>query len=128
MIEQLEVRGTRIVVRVSSPRVSMTEHTAPAGFPGPPLHVHPGFDEIFVVLKGMLSVRVDGEVSELGPGESAYAEGTTPHTFANTTDEPATFLVALAPGGFEDYFRAMAEGDDERIAAVSQRFGYRPAG
>jgi hypothetical protein len=34
----------------------------------------------------------------------------------------------MAPGGFEDYFRAMAAEDDERIAAVSERFGYRPVG
>lgn len=127
MIEQLEVRGTQITVRVSSPRVSVTDHTAPPGFPGPPLHVHPGFDEVFVVLDGTLTLRVDDEVHEVGADGTAFVEGAVPHTFANASAEPVRFMAVMAPGGFEDYFRAMATGDDERVAAVSERFGYAPA-
>jgi mannose-6-phosphate isomerase-like protein (cupin superfamily) len=126
MTEQIEVRGTTITVRVASPRVSMTEHTAPAGFPGPPLHVHPRFDEVFVVLEGTLTLRVGEELSEVGPEGTAFVEGATPHTFMNQSDAPVRFRAVMAPGGFEDYFRAMAAEDDERLAAVSERFGYRP--
>ena len=124
--EEIVARGTRILVRVASDRVTITDHTVPAGFPGPPLHIHPGFDEVFIVLDGTLIVRVRDEVHELGPGDTAYVEGSTPHTFANGTAEPVRFMVAIAPGGFEDYFRALAAGDDERVAAVSERFGYAP--
>jgi mannose-6-phosphate isomerase-like protein (cupin superfamily) len=127
MIEQLEVRGTTIGIRVSSERISLTDHTAPAGFPGPPLHVHPGFDEVFVVLDGTLSVRVDGDVSEVGAGETAFVEGAVPHTFANESADPVRFLAAISPGGFEGYFRALAAGDDQAVGEVSERFGYRPA-
>jgi mannose-6-phosphate isomerase-like protein (cupin superfamily) len=124
--ETLEVRGTRITIRVASPRVSITDHEVPAGFPGPPLHVHPGFDEVFVVLAGTLTVRVGSDVREVGPGETAYADGHTPHTFANPSSEQVRFMVAIAPGGFEDYFRAMAAGDEEAAAAASARAGYAP--
>jgi len=126
MLEEITARGTRILVRAASKRVTITDHTVPAGFPGPPLHVHPGFDEVFILLEGTLTVRANEDVREIGPGETAYVEGAVPHTFANATAEPVRFMVAIAPGGFEEYFRALAAGDDERVAAVSERFGYAP--
>jgi hypothetical protein len=51
-----------------------------------------------------------------------------PHTFGNRSSDRARFLVVCAPGGFEHYFRAVVAGDEETIAAVSERFGYRPVG
>ncbi|MEA2467213.1 MAG: hypothetical protein QOJ57_1339 [Thermoleophilaceae bacterium] len=126
MEETIEVRGTSIVIRVASPRVTVTDHEVPGGFPGPPLHVHPGFDEVFVVLSGMLAVRVGDEVHEVVAGRTAYVGGSTPHTFANPSGEPVRFMVAIAPGGFEEYFRAMAAGDEEGAAAAGARFGYAP--
>ena len=55
--------------------------------------------------------------------------GDVPHTFANQADEPARFLLACMPGGFEAYFRALAEGGDaDTIARVSAENGYRVVG
>jgi mannose-6-phosphate isomerase-like protein (cupin superfamily) len=124
--EAIEVRGTRILLKATSERVTVTDHEVPAGFPGPPMHVHPGFDEVFVVLDGTLTVRVAEDVQELGAGGTAYVSGSTPHTFANASDQPLRFMVAIAPGGFEDYFRAMGRGDEEAAAEVSARMGYAP--
>jgi quercetin dioxygenase-like cupin family protein len=124
--ETITVRGTTIVVRTATPRVTVTDHTIPAGFPGPPLHVHPGFDEVFIVLEGTVTLRAGDDVQEAGPGGTLHVAGETPHTFANQSAAPARFLVAITPGGFEEYFRAMAAGDDARVAAVSERFGYAP--
>jgi hypothetical protein len=65
-------------------------------------------------------------VHEVEAGGTAYADGSTPHTFANPSAEPVRFMVAIAPGGFEDYFRAMAAGDEEAAAAAGARAGYEP--
>jgi mannose-6-phosphate isomerase-like protein (cupin superfamily) len=124
--ESIEVRGTRILVKVASERVAVTDHEVPGGFPGPPMHVHPGFDEVFVVIGGTLTVRVGADVQEIGPGGTAYVSGSTPHTFANASEEPLRFMVVIAPGGFEDYFRAMGRGDEEAAAEVATRLGYAP--
>jgi uncharacterized cupin superfamily protein len=35
---------------------ALAEMTVPPGFPGPPPHVHDGFDEAIYVLEGVLSV------------------------------------------------------------------------
>ncbi len=123
--EIIEARGNRIVIKVASASQLICEYTAPGNFPGPPLHVHPGFDETFILLDGRLNVAVREQVAELTPGTTAYVSGDVPHTFSNPDGEPARFLLVCSPGGFEDYFRGIASGDEEAIAAVAQRFGYK---
>jgi len=124
------IRGATVEIKTATPRLTVTDHVLPPGFAGPPLHIHPGFDEVFVVLEGSLAIRVEDEVHEVGPGDTSYVAGTTPHTFANTSGGAVRFMVAIAPGGFEEYFRAMAAGDDEGAAQAAARFGYSawPAG
>lgn len=123
--ELIEVGGNRIRIKVASPSQLVCDYSAAPAFPGPPLHVHPGFDESYLVLEGCLEVTVAERSHELRPGALAYVSGSVPHTFRNPTREPVRFLSVCSPGGFEDFFRAVAAGDREAIAAVSERFGYR---
>jgi mannose-6-phosphate isomerase-like protein (cupin superfamily) len=125
--ERIVVDRNELLLKAAAPRVTAADYRAPAGFSGPPLHVHTAFDEVFYVLDGTLTIRTGDAVHEVGPGCSVYVDGSTPHTFANTTDEEVRMLVVCAPGGFEDYFRALADGDGEAIAAASERAGYRAA-
>ena len=122
--ELLEVAGNRIRIMVASPSQLVCDYSAAPRFAGPPLHVHPGFDETYLVLEGRLQVIVGDERRELAPGAAAYVSGFTPHTFANPSGERARFLSICSPGGFEHFFRAVAAGDREAIAAISERFGY----
>ena len=123
--ELIEVAGNRITIKVASPSQLVCDYSAAPSFPGPPLHVHPGFDESYLVLEGRLEVVVGEQVNELTSGALAYISGSTPHTFRNPTAERVRFLSVCSPGGFEDFFRAVASGDQEQIVAVSDRFGYR---
>jgi mannose-6-phosphate isomerase-like protein (cupin superfamily) len=123
--ELIEVAGNRIMIKVASPSQLVCDYSAAPRFPGPPLHVHPGFDETYLVLEGRLEVVVAEQHSELTPGAVAYVSGTVPHTFRNPDDERARFLSICSPGGFEHFFRAVATGDREAIAAISERFGYK---
>lgn len=124
--ETIEARGSRLVIKVAGERQLVCDYTAPPGFPGPPLHVHPGFDETFLVLSGILTVRIGPEVHRLVPGATAFVAGDVPHTFANGEGEPVRFLLVCAPGGFEHCFRAIAAGDEAALAAASARVGYAP--
>jgi len=126
MNETIEFRGVQITIRTATPRLTLTDHTIPAGFAGPPLHVHPGFDEVFLVADGTLTLRIEDQVQEVGAGETAYVAGAVPHTFANTSGAPVRFMVAIAPGGFEEYFRRMAAGDEEGAMRAAEQFGYAP--
>ena len=123
--ELIEVAGNRIRIITASASQLVCDYSAAPNFPGPPLHVHPGFDETYLVLEGRLQVTVGEERRDLEPGTAAYVRGSVPHTFANPTGERARFLSVCAPGGFEHFFRAVAAGDGAAIAEISERFGYR---
>ena len=122
--EVIEARGNKIVIKAAGASQLVCEYTAPPHFAGPPLHVHPGFDETFLVVDGRLEMRIQDEVAELASGASAFVPGNIPHTFSNPGSEPASFLLVCSPGGWEQFFRAVAAGDAATIAAISERFGY----
>lgn len=123
--EVIEVAGNRIRIVVASASQLVCDYSAAPGFPGPPLHIHPAFDETYLVLEGRLDLVIGDERAEVTPGGAAYVSGLVPHTFSNPGSERTRFLSVCSPGGFEHFFRAIATGDSEAIAAVSERFGYR---
>jgi mannose-6-phosphate isomerase-like protein (cupin superfamily) len=123
--ELIEAAGNRILIKVATPSQLVCDYSAAPEFPGPPLHIHPGFDETYIVLEGRLEIVVGAQRSELSPGAVAYVSGSVPHTFRNPCDDRARFLSICSPGGFEHYFRAVAAGDGKAIAAISERFGYK---
>jgi quercetin dioxygenase-like cupin family protein len=92
----------------SNGRLGVVESTVAAGWPGPPLHVHPAFDEGFYVLEGELTVQVEGELHTVRAGEFVYADGATPHCIANRSDARARYLIMITPPGFEKYFMRLA--------------------
>ena len=96
-----------------------SETTVEAGFPGPPPHTHERMTDMFYVLEGTLTVHVDGEEREAGPGTFACFPPGVVHTFANRSDAPVRFLNFSTPGGFEGYMRELAAGD--RIGRVHAR-------
>lgn len=53
--------------------------------PGPPKHVHAGFDEYFRISNGELTVWVDGDIKKLRPGETLFIPKGTPHQPYNET-------------------------------------------
>jgi mannose-6-phosphate isomerase-like protein (cupin superfamily) len=123
--EIIEAAGNRITIKVATPNQLVCDYIAAPRYPGPPLHVHPGFDESYLLLEGRLEVVVEERTAVLTPGAVAYVSGSVPHTFRNADDQPARFLSICSPGGFERFFRALAAGDRAAIAAVSEEFGYR---
>jgi mannose-6-phosphate isomerase-like protein (cupin superfamily) len=123
--ELIEVAGNRIRIITASPSQLVCDYSAAPHFPGPPLHIHPGFDETYLVLEGRLEVIEREERRELEPGMAAYVGGSVPHTFANPSADRLRFLSICSPGGFELFFRAVAAGDGAAIAEISKRFGYQ---
>lgn len=114
--------------------VSVIESAVPAGFPGPPLHLH-DFDEAFYVIEGELTFQVEDQLVTKGPGELAFAPRNVPHTFANRSGAEARYLLVCTPAGFERYFARMAaeqEGVDppewalqdwQKVTRVGPRIG-----
>ena len=123
--EYLAGMGASIRILVDSAssngRQGVLVYTVPPGLPGPPLHKH-DFDELFYVLDGTITFSANGETFEGGPGTSVFAPGGVPHTFANKSGAPATYLLTFVPGGFEQFFRdayaALKDSDPASIPGI----------
>jgi mannose-6-phosphate isomerase-like protein (cupin superfamily) len=64
--------------------------------PGPPAHIHTGFDETFEVSNGELSLWINGEVKKLRPGQSiTIPKGTAHKPFNETAD--SIYTKGLVP-------------------------------
>jgi quercetin dioxygenase-like cupin family protein len=61
-------------------------------------HFHPAIDERFEVIDGRLGVKLDGESSELGPGESASIPAGRWHDWWNVAEEGSVVRVEVTPG------------------------------
>ena len=48
--------------------VALLDYRMPGHYQGPPAHVHPGFDEIFYVIEGTLTVRHGEEIQTAESG------------------------------------------------------------
>jgi mannose-6-phosphate isomerase-like protein (cupin superfamily) len=106
------------------------EASVEPGFSGPPLHRHRELHDMFYILEGSLSVTVDDETLELEAGSFACVPPGTPHTFANTSDQPVRFLNFNTPAGWENYMRDLGEllssGDatPEAIGTIASRYDF----
>ena len=72
-----------------------------------PLHVHHEEDELWIVVEGHLSVHVDGDTFDVGPGDVAFGPRGRPHAFRVDEDESRYFIVRNAGG--ESFFDAVGD-------------------
>ncbi|MCA1300029.1 cupin domain-containing protein [Stappia indica] len=104
----------------------------------PPLHEHNGEDEIFYLLEGKISFWSADAAVTLGPGDCILMPKDVPHIFQVDPDSEAKWLVMSAPGGLDEFFRAVAipadyaapqagwkmdEATEKRLTDACDRFG-----
>lgn len=63
----------------------------------PPPHYHPQQEEDFTVLKGELSVRIDGQVKVLKAGDTLHIPANTVHAMWNHSDQPTAVNWKVRP-------------------------------
>jgi mannose-6-phosphate isomerase-like protein (cupin superfamily) len=94
-----------------------------------PLHVHSKEDELFHIVEGEHVITLGDEEFRLGPGESLFAPRGVPHAQRRVEPGVGRELVVLTPGGFERFFRDLAEAErngtlgPDAYAAASERAG-----
>ncbi len=79
---------------------SISEWWLDAHTQGPGPHQHPE-DDVFYVLDGVMSIRVDGDWIDASRGSFVLVPGGTLHDFENRGDVRAGVLNFCAPGDFE---------------------------
>jgi quercetin dioxygenase-like cupin family protein len=109
-LQPLNILGGEVLVKLSDAdshgAAAVFCHTVPP-LSGPPLHRHSYEDEWFYVLKGEITIEVDGERSVLHAGGSAYAPRGTAHAIKNFDNSPAEVLVMTTPGRFILFFEKL---------------------
>ena len=101
------------------------------GFAGPPPHVHERLHDMFYVLDGTLTMVIDAEHVDLGPGSFVCVAPGTVHAFSNRSERAVRFLNFNTPAGWEGYMRDLASvlaggsPTPEEIGAIASRYDFR---
>src|ERR671929_891706 len=89
--------------------VAVFEFDVPVAARVPIAHSHDGYEETIYGLEGVLTWTVDGEQTEIGPGEVLCIPRGVVHRFDNDHEVDAKMLAIVTPGILgPDYFREMA--------------------
>ena len=76
-----------------------------------PMHVHANEDELFHIIDGEHEFRCGDEQFRVGPGAFLHLPRGVPHAHRRLVPGRGRFLVITTPGGFEGFFRVLAEAD-----------------
>ena len=95
--------------RTTGHRLGVGEITIAAHADGPPQHRHARHDEGFYVVSGTAQFTVADQTYEAVQGTLVMIPPGAPHTFANTSDEPAVLLNTFTPDLYVQYFRDLRD-------------------
>ncbi|ADJ47052.1 hypothetical protein AMES_5227 [Amycolatopsis mediterranei S699] len=114
----------RITVKVGAEHTGgayeVFEVDAPRG-PSVPPHTEP-WAKSFYVLHGRITVYVDGELHDLGPGASISIPAGAVNTFTVHTPS-AQFLALCLTDGLGRFFRAVDRATPDRIPEIAGHHG-----
>jgi quercetin dioxygenase-like cupin family protein len=88
---------------------SLIEHPMSPRVLAAPLHRHSREDEYSCVLRGRLGALLGDDVVYAQPGDLVFKPRNQWHTFWNASDEPASILEIISPGGFEKFFEELSD-------------------
>ena len=89
--------------------VAVFEFDVPGGTTLPAAHSHDGYEETIYGLEGVLAWTVEGNPTEIGPGETLCIPRGAVHQFDNPHETDAKTLAIVTPGILgPDYFREVA--------------------
>jgi quercetin dioxygenase-like cupin family protein len=116
-------------------KYAVLEIHTPPGL-GPELHIHPGQNELFYLLKGSIGLQCGSERIVLGAGDSFLAPADIPHAYVTLGDEPAHMLNLFDPAGqteafFADYaplVNVEEKPDIKKLAEVYVKHGLKVVG
>jgi mannose-6-phosphate isomerase-like protein (cupin superfamily) len=97
----------------SAERYSISEWWLDPFTKGPGPHSHPE-DDVFYVVAGTMSLRLDADWVGVGPGSFVLVPGGVVHDFENRHAERAGMLNVSVPGNFEEDMPAIAAWFVER--------------
>ena len=133
-VGQIEIRF-RLESRDTNGQLAMFEFTVPAGAKVPLPHSHERYDETIYGLEGVLTFIVNGQSTDIAPGETCFIPRGAVHGFNNLKPTNARALAVVTPALIgPEFFREMAAivnaggpPDLTQIKVVMTRHGLVPA-
>jgi len=125
--ERLEFAGGTILIKATSPDFSIWEELPP--LLDTPVHVHEREDELFHILEGEHVFECGDDRFEVKPGDFLVLPRRVPHAHRRVVPGVGRFLVMTCPGGFEGFFRMLADAErtgslgPATYAEASARYG-----
>jgi mannose-6-phosphate isomerase-like protein (cupin superfamily) len=129
--EKLVFGEVTVVIRVSAEdsggAMTVLEEVPP--MVDTPLHVHSREDELFYIVEGEHLITLGEQEHRLGPGDALFAPRGIPHAQRRVEPGVGRELIVLTPGGFEQFFRDLAEAErsgtlgPDAYAEASERAG-----
>jgi quercetin dioxygenase-like cupin family protein len=89
-------------------RLSVVEHRVPPGF-APPPHIHLASDEALFIVDGELEGFCGDQKWQAGPGSLVFMPRGVPHGFTLSEAGPGRIIIAVSPGGFDQFVAAASE-------------------
>ncbi|MGJ4788258.1 cupin domain-containing protein [Leptospira koniambonensis] len=99
-----------IFLKTNSEEFSEAELFLQPGGAIPKPHIHPNYDETFIVKRGRLNLICDGKTYELKPGESFTIPKGTAHQPFNHGSEELNAIVRVNPSGKWSFFLTQIHG------------------
>ena len=115
---------------------SIHDNILPGGSPGPRPHRHLHHDEVFYVLDGTLTVRVESQRFTAEAGSFVVIPRGSIHQPSNPSTTPTHVLLLFSPGGMDQFFLEVAAlqlplqavpidpAVQEALDAFTNRYGY----
>lgn len=106
----------------------VVEATMPAGFVGPPRHLHVSMDEFFYVLEGSVEVEIGDTREWVQAGGSGFMPRGVRHRVWGPGDNPCRVLSVMSPGIFHAMEEMAAAGgengasDPSKILALMTKY------
>jgi mannose-6-phosphate isomerase-like protein (cupin superfamily) len=127
--------GSSVTIKVAGDHTDgtffLSESVVEPGFPGPPPHVHHKLHDMFFVLEGTLTMRLQDNTMEAGPGTFVCVPPGVIHTFSNRSHAPVRFLNFNTPSGWEGYMRDLSKElaggrrpTSEEIGRIASRYDF----
>lgn len=93
----------------TSGNLGSSEITLKAGYLGSIPHFHKTFDEVCIVLEGMVTIKVGDEIHEVAAGGWHLRTRGLVHCFWNAGKTDARFIELYIPAGHEEFMQALTK-------------------
>ena len=132
-VGQIEVRFL-LESKDSNGQLALFEFTVPAGAKVPMPHYHERYDETIYGLEGVMTFTVNGQSTDIAPGQSRFIPRGAVHGFNNLKQATAKALAVVTPALIgPEFFRETAAivnaggpPDLGKIKAVLTKYGLVP--